>query len=58
MKETEDGRLIKDEEYAILMEVRKLRPYDKIIIAKNQNGSKITWTLVRQDQWSYEIKSS
>lgn len=48
--------LLSQDEFAIIEQIRKLRPFDKIIIAKNQNGSKITWTLVRQDQWNYETK--
>ena len=55
MKETEDGRLISKEEFAIIQQVRKLRPFDKIIIAKNQSGTRITTTLIRQDQMTFEI---
>ena len=53
MKE-EDNNIITKEEYAIIEAVRKLRHYDKVIVQKNQGGSKVVWTLVRQDQFAFE----
>lgn len=47
--------LLSQEEFSIIEQVRKLRPFDKIIIAKNQSGTRITTTLIRQDQMTFEI---
>ena len=56
MKE-DNEYLISQEEFAIIQQVRKLRPFDKIIIAKNQSGTKVTTTLIRQDQTTFEIQN-
>ena len=49
---------ITDNEYRIIEQVRKLRPYDKILIAKNQNNSKLTVTMIRQDQLVLDTETS
>jgi len=48
--------LISEEEYSIIKLVRKLRPYDKIVIAKNQVGSKLTLTVIKQDQFAFDAE--
>jgi hypothetical protein len=42
-------------EEKLIEQVRKLRPFDKLIVAKNQTGSKMTITVIRQDQWGYDV---
>lgn len=45
---------ITNDEVRLIEQVRRLRPFDKIIIAKNQNSSKVTVTIIRQDQLVFD----
>ena len=47
---------ISEEEYKVIKMIRELKPFDKLILAKNQNDTRITWTLVRQDQGTIDTK--
>ena len=51
---TEEGEQITREEYKIIEAMRKLRFQDKIIISTNQPRTKITWTVVKQDQYYFD----